>query len=279
MVYEEYCVMLIMERVKILFFITHHTLSKQHAEMTLGSLSRSIDPIKFDIMYIYNTHPDELTNESLLKMIDDFHLEKVAENINLFPGKYPLNKTLASDIMAIQNFCVENYENKDAILLLKSDCVVSLNLLNEMNKVNILESFVLTPPFICAKKRVTDEEIIEYCKKPLVVLSDHETFFNENSYGTPDNDFRNRPGESPKDINIKFISCTVKRDFSCHYLTIDNLIAMSKREQNWGGCWFECVSDKWIGTHRGFVVHKYHSIESPNRPIPREGTIEEYLLS
>lgn len=267
------------DRTKVIFFITHHTLTKEHATMTLGSLARANNPMKFDRMYIYNTHPEEISNDFLIELTNQYNLSSFINEIKLFPGKYPENKTLASDIMAIQAYCITKYNIKDAIWLLKSDCVVSVNLLDEMKKVDKLDSFVLTPPFICAKKRVTDEEIIEYCQKPLVVLSDHETFFNEDAYGTPENDFRNRPGESPKDLNIKFISCTVKRDFSCHYLTLDNLLAMAKREQNWGGCWFANVANKWIGTYRGFVVHKYHGIQSVNRPTPREGTIEEYLLS
>jgi len=268
-----------MNRSKILVFITHHTLSEDHARMTLGSLSRSINPMKFNRMYIYNTHQDELSNDLLLKLTDEYNLSSFIDDIKLFPGSYPVNKTLASDIMAIQLYCTSTYKLTDAVWLLKSDCVVSSQLVNEMNKTNNLESFVLTPPFICAKKRVTNDEILEYCEKKYVVLSDHETFFNEDAYGTPENDFRNRPGESPKDPNIKFISCTVKRDFSCHYLTLDNLNKVSKREQSWGGCWFQNVSDKWIGTYRGFVVHKYHGIQSVNRSAPREGTIEEYLLS
>lgn len=265
------------QRQKIIFFITHHTLSADHARMTLSSLSRCNNPMKFDCMYIYNTHPEELANDFLLKLTEN--LKDFIGEIVLFPGPYPKNKNLASDIIAIQTFAVSKYKMTDAIWLLKSDCVVSVNLIDEMKKVDVLRSFVLTPPFICAKKRVTDDEIIEYCKKPLVVLSDHETFFNEDAYGTPENDFRNRPGESPKDTNIKFISCTVKRDFSSHYLTLDNLLAVSKREQDWGGCWLQNVSDKWIGTSKGFVVHKYHGIKSANRSEPREGTIEEYLLS
>lgn len=268
-----------MSRSKIIFFITHHTLTETHARMTLSSLGRSNDPMKFDRMYIYNTHPEEISNDLLLKMTEEYGLSSFITEILLFPGPYPVNKTLASDIMAIEAYCRPKYKLNDAVWLLKSDCVVSVNLANELKKVDSLISFVLTPPFICAKKRVTDEEIMEYCKKPLAVLSDHETFFNEDAYGTPENDFRNRPGESPKDFNIKYIACTVKRDFSCHYLTIDNLMMMSKREQNWGGCWFQNVSDKWIGTYRGFVVHKYHDIVSASRPKPREGTIEEYLLS
>lgn len=268
-----------LERTKIIFFITHHTLSEDHARMTLGSLGRSNSPMRFDRMYIYNTHSDELSNDFLLGLTQEYKLSDFIGEIKLFPGAYAANKNLASDMMAIQTYCASSYKLTDAIWLLKSDCVVSVNLMDEMRKVDTLPSFVLTPPFICAKKRVTNDEIIEYCKKPLVVLSDHETFFNEDAYQTPENDHRNRPGESPRDAHIKFISCTVKRDFSSHYLTFDNLLGMSKCEKDWGGCWLQNVAQRWIGTYRGFVIHKYHNIESPNRPNPREGTIEEYLLS
>ena len=266
-------------RHKIIFFITHHTLSEDHARMTLSSLSRSHNPMRFHRMYIYNTHPEEISNEFLLNLTREYKLSEIIDDITLFPGPYPQMKTLASDIKVIQAYCQRQYKPNDAIWLLKSDCVVSVNLMDEMKKVDKLNSFVLTPPFICAKKRVTDPEIIEYCSKSLYVPSDHETFFNEDAYATPENDHRNRPGESPTDSNIKFIACTCKRDFSCHYLTLDNLINVYKNEQDWGGCWFQGVADKWIGTYRGFIVHKYHNIVSASRAKPREGTIEEYMLS
>jgi len=267
------------QRKKIIFFITHHTLTEDHARMTLSSLSRSINPINFARLYIYNTHKGEISDNFLLGIIKEYKLERFIKEIKIYPGIYPTKKTLGSDIMAIQKYCQRIYRKTDAILLLKSDCVVSINLMNEMSKVDGIDSFVLTPPFICAKKRVTNEEIIEYCGKEVVVLSDHETFFNEDSYSTGETDHKNRVGESPLDKNIKYISCTVKRDFSCHYLTLDNLIAVQKREQDWGGCWLQSVSNRWIGTERGFVVHKYHDIQSANRGLPREGTIEQYMLS
>lgn len=267
-------------RKKILFFITHCTLSYEHAKMTIGSIGRSKNPMKFDKMYIYNTHPDELPNDKLLELAHKYDLQSFISEIELFPSTYPLLKTLASDIIAITNFCTEQkYNNHDAVYLLKSDCVISINLLNEMSKVDTLESFVLTPPYICAKKRVTDNEIITYCSKDNVVLSDNETFFNEDAYGTPETDWKNRPGVHPTDPNIKYISCTVKRDFTSHYLTYDNLLKIAKREQSWGGCWLANVMDKWIGTSAGFVVHKYHDIVSKSRSTPREGSIEEFLLS
>ena len=42
---------------KIIIFITHATLGEDHARLAFESLRDSENPMKFDIMYIYNTHP------------------------------------------------------------------------------------------------------------------------------------------------------------------------------------------------------------------------------
>lgn len=264
---------------KIIFFITHTTLSENHADMTLKSLSLSQDPMKFDRMYIYNTHPEELPNQTLLSLVRKYNLSRFIDGVRLFPRAYPSTKSLVSDVRCIAGYCRETYQMTDSVWLLKSDCVVSVNLVNEFAKVNSLTSYVVTPPFICAKARISDEEILEYCSRPLAVLSDDITFFNENETYTPNTDHRDRPNEKPTDEHIRFISCTAKRDFSSHYLTVDNLVQIQTVERDWGGCWFASLANKWIGTYRGFIVHKYHDIMSANRPRPREGTIEEYLLS
>lgn len=264
---------------KILFFITHSTLSYDHADMTLRSLGKSIDPVLFDTMYIYNTHDHELSNSDIIDLCHKYDLSKFITNILIWDGIYPQSKTLGADVYTIGQYCKCKYPMNTKIWLLKSDCVVSQYLISDFSKMDIYESFVLTPPFICAKKRVTNEEIIDYCSRPWVILSDDITFFNEDTHKTPDNDHRNRPNMTPYHPSILFISCTVKTDFSCHYLTLDNLLSINISFQNWGGCNFSHLQDKWYGTSRGFVVHKYHNIVSENRPTPREGTIESFMLA
>ena len=264
---------------KVIFFITHKTLGLDHAKLALSSLGDSYEPMKFDKMIIYNTHQDELPNELLFQMCRDYGLYSIVNEILEFDGVYPSTYRLTSDIRTIGNYVFERYQNTDKIWLWKSDCILSKYLVNDMNKLDTLQSFCFTPAFIVAKKRVTDNEIIEYCHKPYLVLSDHETFFNEDESQSKDNDHRNRIGEKATDFNIKFISCTVKRDFSNHYLTVDCLRNINIGDQTWGGVGFASLSNKWVGTSKGFVVHKYHNIVSESRPLPREGTIEEYMLS
>lgn len=262
---------------KVIFFITHHTLTLDHAQVTALSLRNSVDPVTFDHLYIYNTHQEEISNDTLRELLD----LPFVENIREFPNDlYPVGKSLVCDITAIVGFCAQNYRPTDSVLLLKSDCLLSVNYLNDIRKLEGLTSYVYTVPFIVAKKRVTNEELIQYSQRKLAILSDEETFFNENESLTPENDHRDRRGESPLDQKIKYISCTCKRDFSCHYMTVDNLMTIATRPgANWGGCWLENSRPKWIGSSKAFSLHKYHDIVSASRPNPREGTIEEYMLS
>jgi hypothetical protein len=264
--------------VKIIFFITHHTLTLDHAQMTVASLRNSIDPITFDRLYIYNTHQEEISNEVIRDLLTDLPF---VSDIREFPQElYPSGKSLVCDVRTIVDFCFRNYQLTDSVLLLKSDCLLSVNFLNDLKKLDRLSSYVFTAPFIVAKKRVTNEELLQYSQRKLAILSDEETFFNENESVTPENDHRDRVGEKATDFKIKYISCTCKRDFSCHYMTVDNLLTIATRQgANWGGCWLENSRSKWIGSSRAFTLHKYHSIVSDARPNPREGTIEEYMLS
>jgi hypothetical protein len=265
---------------KILFFITHSTLNFDHAKKCIDALSSSVNPITFDMMWIYNTHPLELDNTDLINYSQKT-LGEIVTNIKLFPSlAYPKEKKLSWDIACISKFCNDIYCQTDRVLLLKSDILVSKYLLSELHKTTMLSSFILTPPFIVSKKRATYNDICKYLERRWFIPSDDITFFNENEDGTFDNDHRNRPGLSPKSQQVLFISCTVKSDFSCHYMTIDCMNKISLNLNNtWGGINFSRLKDKWIGTTEGFVVHQYHSIESENRLAPREGTIEEYMLS
>ena len=48
----------------ILFFITHSTLTHENCELTFYSISIQNNTNKFDKMYIYNTHPDNIISEN-----------------------------------------------------------------------------------------------------------------------------------------------------------------------------------------------------------------------
>lgn len=264
---------------RIIIFITHATLTYQHASMTFMSLANSKDPVEFDEMVIYNTHQHELSNDVLLKLYESYNIPFI-KTIRLFDYDESTPKSLGGDLEAIRTFCTEQYRQNDHILLLKSDMLLSINLLNEINKFPLeSDDFVFTPVLVNAKKSVTDKELCEYIKLPYPVLSAEDTFYMEDEDRSIDNDFRNRPGVTPGNNCIKYISCRVKRDWSCHYLPVKSLMMIHLENKTWGGSSFQPVSHLWVGSYKSFTVHRYHGITSVNRDSERPGEWGEWLAS
>lgn len=262
----------------ILVFITHSTLELDHAEMCLEHLGKSYDPLIFDNMYIYNSHQKKLSNEKIEELIQHYNINRICKTIEFFPYIESTPKTLGHDCVSIFNFLQQNnYSLTDRVLLLKSDIMLSINFLNEIKrKQNSLGyTFILTPPFITAKERVSNDSIREYCSRKSIVLSDDKTFFDEDSEGKQTDHGK----KDPMDKQIEFISCTGKIDFSCHYFSLDISLIMTIHSKTWGGINFESCKKFWIGTEDSFTVHKYHSIVSENRLEEREGPIEKYFKS
>ena len=264
----------------IVFFITHKTLTIEHAELTLGSFSRQKCASKFDVLYLYNTHEDELSNESLIELIEKFNVKKFFNDIRIFSYNRNTPKTLGSDIALIKQFCKDNFESEDRVLLVKSDSVLSVNYFDDvLNRLPKYRDVYFVAPFICAKKRVSNENIIEYSNREVYIKSDEITFFVEDQYQSNDNDFFNRPDVKLEDEKILYTSCYVIRDFSCHFLSISLFDLVRIREQSWGGVWFSELTSHFIPTDRSFVIHKYHSIKSENRENDREGPVEGWITS
>lgn len=265
---------------RVVFFITHTTLSENHADMTLGSFARQTASDMFDSLYIYNSHEHELSNETIFAIIDKYELRSRFKIIEVFPYDPHTPKTLGSDLMRIKRFCIDNFEGEDRVLIIKSDTVLSVNFFDDiLNVIPQTGPVYYVAPFICAKRRVSDEIIIEYSKRTKFIRSDDITFFVEDQHQSNDNDFHNRPNISVEDESILFTSCYVIRDFSCHYLSVSLLDHIQLREISWGGAWFSGLTPYFVGTDRAFVIHKYHNIISQNRTTEREGPVEHWLTS
>jgi hypothetical protein len=264
----------------ILFFITHKTLTIEHAELTLGSFSRQKCDSMFDVLYIYNSHEEELPNEFLINLCQEYNLKKFFKEIVIFPYEPNTLKTLGSDVLNIRVFCKNNYDLNDRVLIIKSDTILSVNYFDDiLNKISKKDLIYFVAPFICAKKRVPNEEIVEYSQRDTYIKSDEITFFVEDQYQSSDNDFFNRPGVDVEDSSILFTSCYVIRDFSCHFLSIGLLDLIGINEQSWGGVSFAGLVTYFIATERSFVIHKYHNIKSENRITDREGPVERWITS
>lgn len=264
----------------IAFFITHKTLNFENAEMTFGGFSRQECDNSFDILYVYNSHEEELPNDSLLELATEFNLNRVFKEIKIFPYDNSTHKSLGGDINCIRKFCKNTYDSEDRVLIIKSDTILSVNFFDDvLNKLPENGPVYFVAPFICAKRRVDNDTIIEYTKRNSYIKSDEITFFVEDQYQSRDNDFLNRPGIDVTSESILFTSCYVIRDFSCHFLSIALFDSVSIENKSWGGVWFSELAPYFIQTDRSFVVHKYHDIISENRLTDREGPVKAWLNS
>jgi DUF2075 family protein len=263
----------------IIFFITHKTLGVDHMVCSLQSLANQDNKSgkKFDIMYIYNTQPDELPNQIILNYCNYVGLDKHIKEIVIFSYDLETPKKLSSDIRTICDFAADNFEPDDRILLLKSDSMLSKNYFDDI--LSLGDGLVyFVAPWICAKARVTNDELFDYCKRDKYISSDDITFFVEDQTNSGNNDFKNRPGVSVLDEEIKFTSCYVIGDFSCHFMSVILTRAIIYDEGlTWGGVKFYNIMGYHVGTDRSFVVHKFHSIISENRSCDREGPVKMWL--
>lgn len=263
----------------IAFFITHKTLDKGHAELSLFSMSKQIiNNKKLDCLYIYNTHQDELSNSVILGICEKYNLNRVVDEIKIFDYKDTTVKCLGADVQAISEFSIKNFSGSDRILIWKSDCILSVNYLDDILNIPPGDiSFIA--PFICAKERINDDEILDYSNRKSFIRSDDITFFVENHVDGMGTDFQNRHDINVTNKQIKFTSCYVITDFSCHFISVRLLNRIKIDYSSWGGAKFYNLTDKFIGTDRSFVIHKYHGIISVNRNTDREGPVKEWLTS
>ena len=264
----------------IAFFITHATLTKDHAEICMYSLSKQviINGKKFDKLYIYNTHEDELSNSQLLQLYKLFDLQKFFSEISVFNYDNKTPKSLGADVKLISDYVTKHYSKDDRVLFLKSDCVLSINYFDEI--LNLPEKSVyFVAPFINAKQRISNNDIINYSERQTYISSDEITFLVEDQTNDGKNDFNNRNDVSVTDQQIKFTSCYVITDYSCHFISVDLLEKITIEHLTWGGAKFYNLIPYFVGTNRCFVVHKYHGIISENRSGDREGPTKDWLIS
>lgn len=263
----------------ICFFITHKTLTLEHCILTFKSLAIQNNKNMFDKLYIYNSHKDELPNEDIMKYIQEFMLSSLFKNIQIFDYDETSSKTLGQDISNISSYCQKVYNYEDRVLFLKSDCLLSKRYFDNILNLPQDKPVFFTAPFICAKKRVSNEEILSYILRENFIKTDEITFFVEDRYHSNDNDFNDVNKVSIYDESIKFTSCYVIIDWSCHLITVGILHKLGITNQSWGGVNLRNLDPYFIETDDCFVVHKYHNIQSENRNASREGPVEGWLLS
>lgn len=235
---------------------------------------------KLNELWIYNSHQGEITNEYFKYLYDLYDLGYWFESIKFFDYDSTTHKSLGADVYTIGKFCRDRFDKHDRILLLKSDCVLSVNYFQTLLSIPINQNPIyFTAPFICAKERAGDSDIAHYSIRTEYIPSDDITFFVEDQTNSSDNDFNNRPGINVTDKQILFTSCYVVTDFSCHFLSVCLFDYITIDLQSWGGAKFHNLLPYLVITDKCFVIHKYHDIISENRSTTREGPVETWLKS
>lgn len=264
----------------LLFFITHCTLTHEHCELSLLTLRNQEETtFTFDTMYIYNTHDEELPNSWILEQCEKLDIYKFVKEIRIFCYDKSSHKSLGQDVTNIIQYVSANYTLNDRVLFMKSDCLLSKYYLRDIEDLPPDRPVNFTAPFICAKKRVSNEEILQYTQRSYFVRSDEITFFTEDRYRSDNNDFVCRPEMKITNEQIKFFSCYVIRDWSCHLISVELFSLIGIVNQSWGGIGLQRLESYLCETDRSFVVHKYHGVVSENRDNERWGPVNEWLNS
>lgn len=283
---------------RVCYFNTHATLDEKHADICFNSLANQSVDYKFDAMYIYNTHPQTLSNGKLLALIAKYRLRHHFDKIEVLPKSN--GKTLGQDMLYLTEHCRETKPNR--VLMLKSDYGVSRNFMQGLETIDASTTdaaqFVFTAPTTNAKEFVEKDEIMEYLGRKEFVPSDDITFYFGSDYadslgthefrvlsdiwhGDPEDLGKAlRTYETPTDPRVRFVSHTVRADFNCHYFDGKTFSEIdfqgSNPERTWNlSFWGIQAAQRvqgvpFVDVPGPFVVHIFHSIVGPNRKDPRE---------
>lgn len=273
-------------------FTTHATLTERHADMSLDSLLvRQTKDLRWDNFIIYNTHPETISNEWLIKTIQKKDTKNLINNLLVFPyevGVYP--KTLTQDTINHFSILVDNEMNVPGkTLLLKSDYYLSENfneVFAEQTDVNTIWSL----PIYNAKEKLSDELIIRKAQQSTFTPIDDFTYYRggTNDPVTPGTLTNPYVELSPlgkwsdeTDPHILFVSHNIQNDYNLHVFTNDTLkmsLEICQQIYNphstYGGAHdlFNVAFQNGINRSteiRAFGVHIYHGIISPNRTQDR----------
>jgi len=264
----------------LLFFIIHNTSTLEHCQLSLQSLCRQSETtFKFDHMYIYNTQADEITYDDILDICWKENILKfvVVEEICIFDYDKNSPKSLEQDLKNIMTYVTKRYSPDDRVLFMKSDCLLSKYYLKDIEELPDNCPIHFTAPFVFAKKRVPNDEILDYVKRDSFVESEAITFFTEDGYSSHNSDLEHRKDVKITDESVKFFACYGIRCWSCHLITVSLFPLMGIVNQT--GIDLRHLEPYFNKTSRSFVVYKYHGIVSENRLTGRWTQIYEWILS
>lgn len=257
-------------------FNTHTTLTENHADLSLWSLSQQ--PINWDNFILYNSHETEISSSIIEKLIHKHDLSAKIKNIHKIEYDENSPKSLGFDLMEQFKYCLNTFDINDHYLLLKSDYSLSKNFYKSFNSVTQHVKYFYTLPTVNAKEFVSVDEIKVYLNREKFIPYDDVTYSHGSDMcSTPPHKTLNN--FTDLDIECRFVSCHILKDYNCHVLDGNTMkyynFAKWELNSTWGG--FNGCIDNFLKNNCEFIcnddcfsVHMYHDIVSKNRQTPRE---------
>jgi hypothetical protein len=277
-------------------FSTHTTLTIDFARKSLESLLlyQKDKSLAWDNFFVYNTHPDEISNFWLVEFIKSLDVNNQIKNLEVIPYDCENSfKTLNQDVINQFEFLIDKgCLAHGSTLFLKSDYQVSENfnaVYNTFDETNCIWSL----PIYNAKSKVSMDEINELRKLERFDPIPYGVYYRGGTnYPHTPGSFENIVTElssttfSDTHPSIRFVSHNIQNDYNLHVFTndiINKCLMVANRTLKKNGVWGESVGSipnlfndvyyneqvRYYSEIKAFGIHMYHGIKSKNHITDR----------
>ena len=169
---------------KAIYFNTHTTLTEYHANLCMQSLQEQSQDYLWDYFFVYNSHAEELSNDVLYSLYKKNNLDKNFRKFEIIDYNVNNKKTNFQDFMNMIDHCRNNFstKEKDYILYLKSEYLLSHKFMESMNIFDNEKKFIFSAMIENAKEFVSSEEILQRSKRDIFTLVDDVTYYAGSDY-------------------------------------------------------------------------------------------------
>lgn len=276
-------------------FSTHTTLSADFAVKCIENFlsNQTKNSITWDNFFIYNTQPDEISNDWIYNLVQTIDKNNQVKNIEIIPYDSPNNKkTLAQDIINQFEFLHTKKFKEGKTVFLKSDYIVSENFTSVYEKFKEPRR-IWSLPIYNAKSKVSYDEILLLRKLNTFIPVLEGVYYRAGTNypytpGTFEDIFAelSSTGYSDTHPSIRFVSHNIQNDYNLHVFTndlieicLDICNRVLKPSSAWGDEFggvnsffneaYYVQNIKYHTEIEAFGIHMYHSIKSKNHDSER----------
>lgn len=258
------------------YYIFHDTLTAEHLDLSLWSISQQSEPFNWSNFIIYNSC-STISNKDIISKYYEYGLNKQFLCVSVYEHENSL-KTTYSDL----NIALQHAKNADCIYLFKGDYALSVNVAKTINKICREDpgEWIWTLPVYNSKQKTSIEEIKTRLLFPKFIPTDEITATDGGEHNVEEEAIL--PKIIPLAGQTKFISHNIICDTNTH------LVSKTAREKltingeeinlNWGVIlsWYRAkdAGVRFLINWNAFVIHYFHGI--PNERGGRRHENEPY---